>query len=211
MQKLIILIITIILVMAVADAALLKTVAKVKTAALAKEAPASTKDAEEKTAAPKVSVTAAKAAVQATKKNKAKPQAQDCVQEGEVVGLAMAGMPSCCPGLRPVNFRCTRQCAAVGETPRNDVPCCLLLRSIGTPPVCTAPDTSCRQRGEPYSITRAQCCEGLEFDEGAFECKPRKAGMARLPSQKAGKEGGCPDQFMRIEQKLDEILQRLGR
>ncbi len=142
-----------------------------------------------------------------TKKKQASVRS-DCAQQGEPAMLVVDGeIRGCCPGLSAVNLVCTKTCSTEGETPTSRFPCCLTLRSVGTPPVCTAPDTSCRQEGESYSIFRRNCCEGLEFDEATFECKPRR-GMGRMPSLK-GEKGGCTaEQLTRIEQKLDELLSR---
>ena len=248
MQKLMTLILSIVLIAAVADAALLKTVAKsiTKDASAAKSAAeTNTKETEEKPDAPKLSLAAAKAAAQAVKKKKTKEPtsfAATCAVEGVFptpnkpcceglelrsgvcrpvqqenpfpgIHCAEEGSPGvqrpCCEGLTRDNaLVCRRSCAREGEAAWQGIPCCMGLAGIGAPPICVNADRSCRQAGEPYSLFRRDCCEGLQFDEETLECNPRRVAVARPPPARAASPGCTAEQLNRIEQKLDELLGR---
>ncbi len=125
-----------------------------------------------------------------------------CTREG------LSSMVPCCEGLvRDNSFVCRSSCVREGEAAWSGIPCCQGLRSIGVPPICI--NTACRQEGEAYSPLRANCCEGLDFDEETRECKPRRIATARVSPARTASLGCDSEEHTRLEQKLDELLRRL--
>ncbi|MBI4147886.1 hypothetical protein HY490_01210 [Candidatus Woesearchaeota archaeon] len=125
-------------------------------------------------------------------------------------GFQSVGTSGCCEGLSPnIVGLCVRRCFASGEMPVGNRPCCEGLRAVGMPPICVSAEQGCRREGEPYSLFRVQCCEGLTFDESDLLCKPSRRTAKPAVERSTSVSKGCPADMARIEGKLDEILRLL--
>jgi len=116
----------------------------------------------------------------------------------------------CCSGLNKDRNNVCKRCAPIDESPSEGRPCCDGLVRVGLNPILCkepAPAGTCRQAGEPFSIYRSQCCEGLVLVDQTLDCVPasRQKKGPKIDAQKSVSDCTA-EQLNRIEEKLDRLL-----